>query len=140
MTLYEKLKKDHSDIIQWTLYQKPNYEVICFDKYLNKIFPNLIMFISSNIITEIRYHLDNKYHSTANDLIKLHGVINAVRFDNLKYYQPTVGINELQFTKIDEPISVINYEGEDILMDGYHRTLFHLLNNRSSVEAYVLKI
>ena len=136
----EKLKAEYSDIIHSTVNMYPeNYEVICFDKYLDKIFPNLNAFISAEIIGEIRNILKQKYGND-NICIKENGILQTVKVDNLKYYQPTIGISGPKHTQIDEPVYVINYDSKSILFNGYHRTLIHLQNNQSTINAYVLTI
>ena len=140
MEYSDKLMKDYSDIIQSTVNMYPeNYKVICFDKYLDKIFPNLNAFIKADSVGEIRNILNQKY---GNDkiCIKENGSLQTLKPEELKYYQPTVGISGPKHTKIDEPVYVVNYDSKLILYNGYHRTLIHLLNNRLTIDAYVLTI
>jgi hypothetical protein len=44
-----------------TIFRTPNYEEIRFDLYIEKIFPNINAFISSECIGDIRNILKNKY-------------------------------------------------------------------------------
>jgi hypothetical protein len=115
-----------------------NYPVISFDKLLNKLFPNLNAFIPSETIREVRELLKQKYDSDV-ICIKQNGVLKSFDFKELKYYQTRVGINGPQHTKLDEPVYVVHYKGENILLNGYHRTLIYLIDS-STINAYYLSV
>jgi hypothetical protein len=132
--------KNHLDIIHMTENipsASENYQVICFDKLLDRIFPNLNAFISSDVVKEIRSILTLKYGND-NICIKQNGILESVKIQELKYYQPTVGINGPQHTEIDQPVYVIIHDGKKILLNSYHRTLVNLVNNNLNIKAYVL--
>jgi hypothetical protein len=140
MEYSESLKKDYPDIIGSTEFKYPeNYEIIHFDKFIDRIFPNLNAFISSEIIGEIQGILKRKYGNLDN-CIKDNGNLTYVKFEELKYYQPTVGINGPKYHQIDDPVYVIKYDDKTILFNGYHRALIHLLNNQVTINAYLLVI
>ena len=134
------LKKNYSNIIQQTVNRIPeNYEEIRFDKFINIEFPNSNAFISSDIIGEIRTFLKHKYNNDSH-CIKEFGILTTLNLNELKFYQTTVGINGPKHTSINEPVYVINHDGKMILFNGYHRIIFHLLDNRMTVDAFVLTI
>ena len=136
----ELLKNNYSDIIHSTVNMFPeNYEVIRFDKFLDKKFPNSNVFIPSETIGEIRKALKQKY-GNASDCVKEHGVFKSVNLAELKYYQQDVGINGPRHTQIDEPVFVINHGSQSILLNGYHRVLFHILDDKLEINSYALTV
>ena len=140
MSYTELIRERYSDIIHSTVNWIPaNYDVICFDKFMDKIFPNLDAFISSKIIGEIRSELISKY---GNDraCIKEYGIPGRLKFDELKYYQKEVGINGSRHTQMHEPVYVIELNGLKILYNGYHRVFFQIISNIWDVDAYVLEL
>jgi hypothetical protein len=140
MEQYSKIKEKYFDIIEKTLYMTPeNYEVICFDKYINTLFPKSDAFISSEQIVNIRYLLKQIFGNDTKCLYE-NGRLEKVRFDELKYYQLTVGIEGPKHTRIEEPVHVINHNDQLILLNGYHRAFHKLINNCTEIDAYVLKI
>jgi hypothetical protein len=139
MDYSKKLKKDYSDIIRMTVYRNQNYEEICFDKYFNKLFPNLDAFISEEIIRNIRNILKQKY-GNENDCIRENGILKSVCIKDLKYYQLTAGINGPKNSKINDPVYVVNFNNKSVLLNGYHRILVHMLNNQMTINAYVLAV
>lgn len=136
----ELLKNNYSDLIHRTVNMFPeDYEVIRFDKFLDKTFPNSDVFISSEIIGKIRNALKQKYGNDSN-CVKEHGVHKRVNLGELKYYQQDVGINGPRHTQIDEPVLVINHGSESILLNGYHRVLFHILDDKIEINSYALTV
>ena len=131
------LKANYSNIIQSTVHRPPNYEVIHFDKFIDILFPNRSPFISSEIIEKIRASLGEKFNRD-HHYIKKHGILASIEIEELKFYQPEVGINGPMYTQINEPLYVINHDNKMILYNGYHRILFHILNNHLTIKAYIL--
>ena len=107
--------KDYPDIIHQTKNHIPeNYDVICFNKYFDSVFPNLNAFVSTEIVGEIRSILEQKYGND-NICIKENGILQTVKIKDLKYFQHTVGINGPKHTQIDEPDYVVTYNRKSIL-------------------------
>ena len=140
MSHSEILKRNFPDIIHSTVNMCPeNYDIIRFDKFLEKTFPNLNAFISSEIIGEIRKTLKQKYGNDSN-CVKEHGVLKTVDLSTLKYYQQDVGINGPRHSTIDEPVFVINTGSESILLNGYHRVLFCIIDDKLEINSYTLTV
>jgi hypothetical protein len=142
----EVLKQNHPDLIHGTVIAGPQhdeiYEVIKFDKFLERLFPNLDLFLPSNdkdISREIRTSLESKY-GNSNKCIMEKGALKRVKVNELKYFQSKVGINGPKNSNINEPVYVINKSNSLLLFNGYHRTLFHMINKCVTIEAYVLAI
>ena len=136
----ELLRNNYSDIIHSTINMFPeNYEVIRFDKFLDNTFPNSNVFIPSEIIGEIRAALKQKYGNDSK-CVKEHGLLKSVNLAELKYYQQDVGINGPMHTQIDEPVFVINHGSYSILLNGYHRVLYHILDDRLQINSYTLTV
>jgi len=136
----ELLKNNYSDIIHSTVNRSPeNYEVIRFDKFLDVIFPDSNVFIPWEIIQKIRIALKQKYGNDSN-CVKEYGVLKSVNLAELKYYQQDVGINGPMHTQIDEPVFVINNGSQSILLNGYHRVLYHILNEKLQINSYALTV
>lgn len=140
MNYSEKLKTDYPDLISRTTHMFPeNYDEINFEKFLGRILPNSNAFISSDIVVEIRDILTQKYGNYSY-CIKDNGTLRYIAFEELEYYQPTVGINGPKHSQIDEPVYAIEYKNKTILFNGYHRALIHLLNKHKTINAYILAI
>ena len=116
-----------------------NYDVIRFDKYIKILFPKSDAFISSEQIVKIRYLLKQVFGNDTKCLNE-NGRLEKVRFDELKYYQLTVGIEVPKHNRIEEPVHVINHNDQLILLNSYHRAFHKLINNCSDIDVYVLKI
>lgn len=77
-----------------------NYDVIRFDKYIKILFPKSDAFISSEQIVKIRYLLKQVFGNDTKCLNE-NGRLEKVRFDELKYYQLTVGIEVPKHNRIE---------------------------------------
>ena len=107
MNQSQLIKERYADIICNTQNKIPaNYEVIRFDLFFERKFPNLNAFIPSDTISKIRTTLVKKY-GNYNNCIKEQGILKLVRPDELKYYQIEVGIAGSRHTHIEEPVHVI---------------------------------
>jgi len=132
--------KNYSDIIFEAPNRYPPQQVIKFEEYLKRTFPDSNLFIQNFVDTaDIRSSLENKYGDHIN-CFKIYGRHVEVSFDKLKYYQPDVGISGPRNNEIDEPVHVVNYNGADILFNGYHRTLYHLIHGHLTINAFHLTI
>ena len=140
MNQSQLIKERYADIICKTQNKIPtNYEVIRFDLFIERKFPNLNAFIPSDTISKIRTALVKKY-GNYNNCINEQGILKLVRPDELKYYQIEVGISGSKHTPIEEPVHVIQSNGSSILLNGYHRMLFRLVEEQMEVRAYVLEM
>ena len=134
-----ELKQYHSDIIFTAPNRIPKQDVIYLEKYLNRIHPDKDLFIQNIDLNDIRNSLKNKY---GNDTIcfKDYGELLDVRLDNLRYYQPDVGINGPFNNSVLDPVYVINVLGINILFNGYHRTFYFMTQGSQTIKAYCLTI
>jgi hypothetical protein len=138
--LTEFLRENFSEIICRTKNRFPeNYDVIQLDKFLELKFQIFNNFIPVNWITEVRNTLKNKYGND-NDCIKEYGIRKVVKINELKFYQHEVGIDGPKHSKIDEPVCIVFCKYGNILLNGYHRILIHLLNSEVEVDSNYLKI
>lgn len=75
------------------------------------------------------------------------GIEKEIDIKDLTFIQKTVGIDYIDKSYadsedvlyigdyIDEPVEVVQHQGDYYLMDGYHRTVWLLLNGRNKVKA-----
>ena len=132
--------KNYSDIIFEAPSRFPRQQVINLEEYLKRTFPDSDLFIQNFAdMVYIRNSLKNRYGDETN-CFKKYGRQVDFAFDKLKYYQPDVGISGPRNNEINEPVHVVNYKGTDILVNGYHRTLYHLLCGNLTIKVYHLTI
>ncbi|ADQ80370.1 hypothetical protein Palpr_2234 [Paludibacter propionicigenes WB4] len=137
MTNETNLKSEFSDIIETTKYRTPNYDEILFDEYLRRKLSQSFKFIADDIIRNIRFGLIEKY-SNDSACFREYGVLSTLKIVELMFYQLKVGINGPQKANINDPVYVINKNGQFILYNGYHRILVHLTEGLLEIDAYVL--
>ena len=138
------LKKEYPDLISTTInYYPENYEVIDFEKFLNREFPDHNLFIPELEWGTIITSFNNKYGKMnwkqEESFFKEHGVLKAVPFTELKYYQAKVGIKGPQHTKIDEPVFIFKHNNQFILYNGYHRALMFIVNDEIEIVGHVFE-
>jgi hypothetical protein len=129
----------YSDIIAMTKFRDPNYPEIQFDKYLERIMPGQNKFITDFDSNKIKNYI-SKTFGNETTYFQTNGELVEVTFQNLYYYQKTVGINGPKNNDINEPVFVLNIDDMEILFNGYHRTFLHLLNGKKMTKAYRLSL
>jgi len=129
----------YSDIIYLTSFRNPNYEEIHFDKFLERIFPSKETFLANFDLTKIRQQLADKYGNSTT-CFKDNGKLVDIEFQNLKYYQKGVGLIGPKYNQLDEPVHILSIDNYEMLYNGYHRTLYHMLNNVWTLKAYRLEL
>lgn len=124
------IKSKFADIISLTKNRHPNYDVICFDKFLERVLSKDNKFIE----------LDTKQRDVVRKRgnFKKYGVLSSVNFSELHFYQKDVGIKGPQHTNIDDPVNILKVGECLILADGYHRSLIRIYRGEVSVLGYVL--
>ena len=133
-----KLEK-YSDIISFTKFRDPNYPEIQFDKYLMRLFPELNLFIPDFPSNDVKNYIIKSYGNETT-YFKNNGELVDITFQNLYYYQKSVGVSGPKYNDINEPVFVLHLCDKDILFNGYHRSFLHLLNGKKTIKAYKLSL
>jgi hypothetical protein len=143
MNFTEKIRKEYAGLIFKTVNRYPeNSDSIHFDKFLQSKYPHFKRFISEEDILAIKKHFYTLYGSAARDekVIKENGTLRIVRLVDLEYFQRSVGIIGPRHTSVDEPLSIAEFQGRFILINGYHRILLLMINGTEETNAYVLPL
>lgn len=134
------IKEEYADIIYLTLNRLPeNYHEINFDMYLQRKLNDTGLFIS-NLDTKKVYYKLKQLYGNDNDCFKDNGELVEADLRQLKYYQKGVGIDGPKNTKRDEPVFILKIDSQNILYNGYHRTLCFMEENTWIVKAYKLEL
>lgn len=133
------IKEEYADIVYLTQNRFPDYYEIHFDMYLTRKLNDTGLFISNLDTNKIFYKLKELY-GNYRDCFKEYGELVDVDLRQLKYYQKGVGIDGPKNTKLDEPVFILKIDSQDILFNGYHRTLCFMEENTWIVKAYKLEL
>ncbi len=133
------IKEEYADIIYLTQNRFPDYYEIQFDMYLTRKLNDTGLFISNLDTNKISSKLKQLYGND-NSCFKEYGELVDVDLRQLKYYQQGVGIDGPKNTKRDEPVFILKIDSQDILFNGYHRTLCFMEDNTWIVKAYKLEL
>jgi hypothetical protein len=129
------------NLIYRTSFRIPeNYEEIKFLELLEKIFPDTILCTSINAPAQMNELLREKFGNREKCILE-YGVKRQVPFLGLKYFQPGVGITGPRHSALEEPLLVVEYKDQLVLMNGYHRSLIRWIRNgESETDAFVLHL
>jgi hypothetical protein len=130
---------EYSDIITMTAYRNPNYQVIDFQKFLERKLSVVQNFISADIIKSLRDKIIAEYNNDKSCFNEF-GTLSEISFKDLHYYQNEVGISGPKHNNIDEPVAILNVDNESILWNGYHRAFLKIANNNTTIKGYILTI
>ncbi|MFI5142316.1 MAG: hypothetical protein ACHQII_08165, partial [Bacteroidia bacterium] len=120
------------------------YNVIKFDMFLQRKFPNKNNFIDQDCYGGLYQKMIDKYNNgvrSNNEIyFKSFGTLETILIESLKFYQPEVGINGPRHSKIDDPVYIIKSNDDLILKNGYHRTLSKIIKGEKKIQGFVLSI
>jgi hypothetical protein len=133
------LKEKYADLVSMTKLRQPNYPVIDFEGLLAEYGKDTRRFLAVETVIAIRQQLKESQLEDRT-LFAKRGRLIEVPIGTLRYYQKEVGITGPKHTHPDEPVSIIEWNNEMILWDGYHRTLVKMVLGRDTINGYVLTL
>jgi len=116
-----------NDTPKGAIYLGDRYKVISVERFLNELIPSKQLFLSS--IERQRMHDLIKKNYGKSDIrneVDHNGELFEFKLEDVKYYQTEVGIEKLEQSKIDLPMTLVRIDNNTILYNGYHR-LFTLI-------------
>ncbi|MFN4246160.1 MAG: hypothetical protein ACK4EY_00475 [Flavipsychrobacter sp.] len=137
MTDTEKyFRENYSSLIHIPPHQLIRYEQVYFLKWIENIFTHNNI-LSQKILIEMRDAVMQKYGCANPDFSDAR--IKIVELDELKYFQPTIGLSGPKHS-LGELVKVVNYKGNDILFNGYHRVSVDIITGRKNITVKYLML
>jgi len=136
----EQLQGTYARLIRQTTNRLPeNYKEIQLRPFLKFHFGIEPPFLSESEISTIKNQVKLRY-GIDKDLYINNGSPRRIQINQLTYYQEYVEIDGPMHSFIDEPVEVLKWNGQLILINGYHRLLYNILSDKSELDAYILEV
>jgi|GEM_PF-4295618 len=135
MTDTEKYFREYySELIHIRPHLHPHYEQIYFLKWVARIFTD------NNILSEedlngMRLAVIQKYGIPDPDFNDAE--VKTVKLNQLKYFQESIGLSGPKYS-VGELVKVVNYNGNEILFNGYHRVSVEIIAGQKTIRAKYL--